>query len=141
MVVVVGTTQCPPLISRHHGPASHVMFPSSSRGVARRHLSSQDAGRGAGVGVGVARVVHHVGVVELICTETPDGERREGKEKTFKYMQITRSIRTKTTRLSFVSTLIVFSMMVCLCFYHVLLSLRIFNTLYGVLGCQERRLE
>lgn len=36
------------------------------------HLSSEDAGRWAGIGVGVARMVHRVRVVMLIRSVTPE---------------------------------------------------------------------
>lgn len=73
-LVVVGTPQCPALVAQH-GPSPHIVFTSATRGVASRgHLGGQDARRGAGVGVGVAGVVHHVGVVVLIGTVSPDGD-------------------------------------------------------------------
>lgn len=79
LVVVVDAAQRPALIG-HHGPASGLVLPSSSSSsgpVAGSHLSSQGAGRRAGVGVGVARVVHGVGVVVRVGTVTPGGERTE----------------------------------------------------------------
>lgn len=56
VVVVVGAAQRPALIG-HHVPAPAVVL-SCTRAVPCRHLCGQDAGRGAGVGVGVAGVVH-----------------------------------------------------------------------------------
>lgn len=78
LVVVVRTAQCPTLIG-HHGPASVIVFTSST--MPGSHLGSQDAGRGARVGVGVAGVVHGVGVVVLIRTVTPDRDSGEEEEK------------------------------------------------------------
>lgn len=70
-LVVVWAAQRPTLVG-HHGPASTVVFASSPGGVSCSHLGGQDAGRGAGVGVGVAGMVHAVGVVMLIHTVTPE---------------------------------------------------------------------
>lgn len=82
-MVVVRTAQCPTLIG-HHGPASTIMFTSSTRAVPCSHLGSQDAGRWAGVGVGVASVVHGVGVVVRIGTVTPDRDSGKEEEKKIK---------------------------------------------------------
>ena len=79
-MVVVRTAECPTLIG-HHGPASNIMFTSSTRAVPCSHLGSQDAWRWAGVGVGVASMVHDVGVVVLIKTVTPDRDSRKVEEK------------------------------------------------------------
>lgn len=73
------TAQCPALIGHH--PAPVVVFTSSTSRVTCSHLGSQDAWRWAGVGVGVASVVHSVGVVVLIRTMTPDGRRWEVSRK------------------------------------------------------------
>lgn len=67
--MVVVAAQCPALIG-HHTPASTFVFASSTMPCG--HLGSQDAGRWARVGVGVAGVVHGVGVVVRIRTMTPD---------------------------------------------------------------------
>lgn len=82
-MVVVRTAQCPTLIG-HHSPASTIMFTSSTRAVPCGHLGSQDAGRRARVGVGVASMIHGVGVVVWIRTVTPDrdsGKKTEGQRK------------------------------------------------------------
>lgn len=70
LVVVVGAAKRAALVSRDPAPA--VVVASSARAVARRHLGSQDAGRRARVGVGVASVVHGVGVVVQVGSVTPD---------------------------------------------------------------------
>lgn len=75
-MVVVRAAQCPALIG-HHSPAPVIEFSSSTGGVSCSHLGGQDAGRRARVGVGVAGVVHGVGVVVLIGTVTP--ERQQGR--------------------------------------------------------------
>lgn len=67
---VVTTTQRSTLIG-HHSSASAVMLTPTSGAVACSHLSGEDAGWGARIGVGVARVVHRVRVVMLIRTVTP----------------------------------------------------------------------
>lgn len=76
--MVVRTAQCPTLIG-HHSPASTIMFTSSTGAMPCSHLCSKDAGRWAGVGVGMAGMVHRVGVVVLIRTVTPN--RDSGKEE------------------------------------------------------------
>lgn len=70
-LMVVSTTQCPTLIP-HHIPASVVVFPCHTCGVSCSHLGSQDTGWWAGVGIGMASVVHGVGVMVLIGTVTPE---------------------------------------------------------------------
>lgn len=68
---MVSTTQRSTLIG-HHGSASAIVFASSSGAMTCSHLSGEDAGGWAGIGVGVARVVHRVRVVMLIRTVTPE---------------------------------------------------------------------
>lgn len=72
---MVSTTQRSTLIG-HHSSASAIMLTSSSGAVTCSHLSSEDAGRRAGIGVGVARMVHRVRVVMLIGTVTPKTDTR-----------------------------------------------------------------
>lgn len=78
-LVVVRAAQSPTLIC-HHSPASTIMLASSTRAVSGSHLSSQDAGWWAGVGVGMASMVHGIGVVVLISTVTPDSDSRKKEE-------------------------------------------------------------
>lgn len=75
-VLVVGTTQRSALVG-HHRSAPAVVLASTSGAVASSHLSSEDAGWRARVGVGVARVVHRVRVVMRIRTVTP--KKRHGE--------------------------------------------------------------
>lgn len=70
-VLVVRPAQRPSLIG--HRPAPVVVVTSSARNVSCSHLSGQNAGRRTRVGVGVASVVHRVGVMVQIGTATPDG--------------------------------------------------------------------
>lgn len=74
--LVVRTAQCPTLIG--HGPTPVVMVTRTSD-MACCHLGSQYAGRWAGIGVGVASMVHSIGVMVRIRTMTPD--RNSGKEE------------------------------------------------------------
>lgn len=76
--MVVTTTKRPTLIG--HGPAPIILVTSSTRSVPCSHLGSQDTGWWAGVGVGVARVIHGVGVMVHIRTMAPDGGSREEEE-------------------------------------------------------------
>lgn len=71
--LVVGTTHCTALVG-YHRPASAIVFTSCTRPMPCSHLCSKDAGRGARVGVGVASMVHWVGVVVLIWTVTPESD-------------------------------------------------------------------
>lgn len=45
------------------------------------HLCCKDAGRWARIGVGVASMVHGVGVVVLIWTVTPNRDSRKAEER------------------------------------------------------------
>lgn len=72
-VLVVSTTQRSALIG-HHSSASAIMLTSTSGAVACSHLSSEDTGWRARIGVGVARMVHRVRVVMRIRTVTPKGD-------------------------------------------------------------------
>lgn len=67
---MVTATQRSALIG-HHISASAIVLAPASGAVPCSHMGGQDAGRWAGIGVGVARVVHGVGVVMLIRTVTP----------------------------------------------------------------------
>lgn len=69
-VLVVSATQRSALIG-HHSSASAIMLTSTSGTVACSHLSSEDTGWRARIGVGVARMVHRVRVVMQIRTVTP----------------------------------------------------------------------
>lgn len=68
LVVVMSAAQCPALIS-YHRPPPVIMF--CTRAVTCCQLGGQDAGRRARVGVGVAGVVHGVGIMHLVGTVTP----------------------------------------------------------------------
>lgn len=68
--LVVTTSQRSTLIG-HHNSASAIMLTSPSGAMSCSHLSGEDTGWGARIGVGVARVVHRVRVVMLISNVTP----------------------------------------------------------------------
>lgn len=70
-LLVVSTAQCPTLIG-HHSPGPVVMLTPSTSTVSCSHLGSQDAGWRPRVSVGMAGMVHGVGVMVLIGTMTPD---------------------------------------------------------------------
>lgn len=83
-LVVVNAAQCPTLIG-HHSSSSTLVFTCAPGPVPCGHLGSQDTGRRARVGVGVASMVHGVGVVELISTVSPgrdngEEDNKEGKK-------------------------------------------------------------
>ena len=65
-----------------HGCSPEVVF-TPQGGVSQSHLGSQDAGRRARVGVGVACMVHGTGVVEIHMFQamTPEKERKRHTEK------------------------------------------------------------
>lgn len=69
-LLVVGATQSPTLIG-HHNSASAIMLTSPSGAMACGHLSGEDTGWWARIGVGVARMVHRVRIVMLVLTVTP----------------------------------------------------------------------
>lgn len=78
-LVVVRAAQRPALID--HGPAPVIMVTSSTGRVPCSHLGGQDTGWWARVCVGVASMVHGVGVMVQIWTMTPDGGSRKEEEE------------------------------------------------------------
>lgn len=69
-LLVVSPPQRSTLIG-HHSSASAIVLTSTSGAMPCSHLSGEDTGWRARVGVGVARMVHRVRVVMLIRTVTP----------------------------------------------------------------------
>lgn len=91
-MLVVSTTQRSTLIG-HHSSASAIMLTSSSGAMTCSHLSSEDAGRGAGIGVGVARMVHRVRVVMLIRSVTPETDTKRDSINPTEWIQLIPSSR------------------------------------------------